>query len=44
MKQKYRKKSKLCYVDTDTFIVNVKTDDIKVDITKDVEPRFNTSN
>ena len=31
-------------MDTDGFIVHVKTDDIYKDITKDVEARFDTSN
>ena len=32
--------SKLCYMDTDTFIVFVKTEDIYIDIAKDVETRL----
>ena len=35
---------KLCYMDTDSFIVQVKTDDIYKDIGEDVEKRFDTSN
>ena len=31
-------------MDTDSFTVYVKTDDIYVDISKDVETRFDTSN
>ena len=31
-------------MDTDSFIVYLKTDDIYRDITEDVETRFNTSN
>ena len=31
-------------MDTDTFIVHVKTEDIYKDITEDVETRFDTSN
>ena len=38
------KKPKLCYMDTDSFIVYIKTDDIYKDITEDVEIRFDTSN
>ena len=30
-------------MDTDRFIVNTKTEDIYVDIAKDVETRFDTS-
>ena len=37
-------KTKLFYMDTDSFIVNVKTDDIYKDIAEDVETRFDTSN
>ena len=31
-------------MDTDRFIVNIKTDDIYKDIAEDVETRFDTSN
>ena len=31
-------------MDTDSFIVHIKTDDIYEDIAKDVETRFDTSN
>ena len=31
-------------MDTDSFIVYIKTDDIYKDITEDFETRFNTSN
>ena len=44
VKPKYGEKAKLCYMDTDRFIVHLKTDDIYKDITKDVETRFDTSN
>ena len=44
VKLKYREKPKFCYMDTDSFIVYVKTDDIYKDITEDVESRFDTSN
>ena len=37
-------KAKLCYMDTDNFIVYIKTDDIYKDIVEDVETRFHTSN
>ena len=40
---KYRKKVKLCYMDTDSFIVCIKTENIYLDIAKDVEARFDTS-
>ena len=38
------KKSKLCYIDTDSFIAFIKADDIQKDILLDVETRFDTSN
>ena len=38
-KPKYGEKAKLCYMDTDNFIVYVKTEDIA----KDVETKFNLS-
>ena len=40
VKPKYGRKTKLCYMDTGTFIVYIETDDIYKDIAKDVEPRF----
>ena len=43
VKTKYGKNAKLCYVDTYSFIVHVKTNDIYKDITEDVETRFDTS-
>ena len=41
---KYGKNAKPCYMDTDSFIVHVKTDDIYKDIAEDVQIRFETSN
>ena len=35
---------KLCYMNTDSFIVYIKTDDNYKDIAEDVETRFDTSN
>ena len=43
MKQKYSEK-KLSYMDNNSFIVYIKTEDIYVGIAKHVETRFNTSN
>ena len=37
LKAKYGENTKICYVDTDSFIVHVKTDDVYEDITEDVE-------
>ena len=44
VKRKYVKKAKLCYMDTDSFIVYIKTDDIYKDIAEEVETRFDTLN
>ena len=44
VKPKYGENAKLCYMDTDSFIVHVKTDDTYKDIAEDVEKRFDTSN
>ena len=41
---KYGKNAKLCYMDTGSFIIHVKTDDIYNDIKGIVETRFGTSN
>ena len=44
MKPKYNDNLKLCYMDTDSFIMNIKTNDFYKDISNDVENRFDTSN
>ena len=44
MKPKYNDNAKLCYMDTDSFIMNIKTEDFYNDIANDVEKRFDTSN
>ena len=44
LKPKYNEKTKLCYMDTDSFILHVKTEDIYEGIGKDVEKMFDTSN
>ena len=43
VKPKYDENVKLCYMDTDSFIVYVKTNDIYKDIAADVETRIDTS-
>ena len=43
VKPKYGENARLWYMDTDSFIVHVKTDDIYKDIAEDVETRFDTS-
>ena len=35
---------KLCYMDTDSLIMNINTKDFYKDIAQDVEERFDTSN
>ena len=42
--RKYGEKAKLCYIDTNSFIVFMKTDDIYRNISGDAETRFDTSN
>ena len=44
MKLKYGNDVKWCYIDTDSFIMNVKTNYFYEDIANDVENRFDTSN
>ena len=44
MKPKYGNDVILCYMDTDSFVMNIKTNDFYRDITNDVESRFDTSN
>ena len=43
VKPKYGEKAKLCYMDRGSFIVCIKTEDIYVDITKDILTRFDAS-
>ena len=38
------KKERSCYMDTGSFIVYIKTEDIHIDIAKDVVTRFDISN
>ena len=44
VKPKYGEKVKLYYMDTDSFIVYIKTEDIYVDIEKYPKTRFDTLN
>ena len=44
VKMKYGEKMKLYYMDRDSFIVYIKTDDIYKYIAEDVETSFDTSN
>ena len=43
-KAKYGDRAKLCYTDTDSFIINIITEDFFQDISNDVEKWFDTSN
>ena len=44
IKQKYWKNAKLCYLDTDSFIIHIETEDFYEDVADDDEKRlFNTS-
>ena len=44
IKPKYEDRAKLCYTDTDSFIIHIITEDIFVDISDDVERWFDTYN
>ena len=44
IKPKYGDKAKLCYTDTGSFIIYIKTKDFYKDIANDVEIWFDTSN
>ena len=43
MKSKYGNDVILCYMDTDSFVMNIKTEDFYKDVANDVEKRFDTS-
>ena len=43
IKPKYEDKARLCYMDTDSFVINIKTEDFYKDIANDVEKWFDTS-
>ena len=44
MKSKYNDNVKLCYMDTYSFVMHIKTNDFYKDIANDVECKFDTSN
>ena len=44
IKPKYQDNAKLCYMDTDNFVIHIKTKDIHEDLAHDVEKRSDTSN
>ena len=43
-KPKYQGRANLCYMDTDSFVIHIKTEDFYEDIADDVEKWFDTSN
>ena len=44
IKPKYQDKAKLCYMDTDSFVIQIKIEDFHKDIASDVEKWLDTSN
>ena len=44
IKSEYPKNAKICYIDTERFIIHIKTEDIYENIAYDVEKWFETSN
>ena len=44
MKRKYGDMVKLCYTDTESLVMTIKTKDVYKDIAQDVQERFDTSN
>ena len=44
VKPKYSTKAQLSYIDADSFIIHLKTDDIYKDIAEDVGRKFDISN
>ena len=44
MKPKYNDNVKLCYMDMDSFVMNIRTNDFYKDMANDIEKRFDTSN
>ena len=44
IKPRYGDKARLCYMDADSFVINIKTEDFYKDIAGDIERRFDASN
>ena len=44
IKPKYQYNGKLCYMDTESFIMHINTEDVYKDIANDFEKRFDPSN
>ena len=43
VKPKYKDKAKLCYMDTDSFVIHIETEHFFEDINNDVERWFDTA-
>ena len=44
IKVKYQDRTKLCYMDTDSFVIHIQTEDFYKDVANDIEEWFDTSN
>ena len=44
IKKMYENNAKFCYMDTDSYLIYIKTEDVYEDVADDVEKRFDTSN
>ena len=44
IKPNYQDNAKFCYIDTDSFIIHIKSEEFYEDIVNDIEKRFDTSN
>ena len=44
IKVKYQDRTKLCYMDTDSFVIHMQTEDFYKDVANDIEEWFDTSN
>ena len=44
IKPKYGDRAKLCYMDTDSFVIYIETEDFYKDIARDIKRLFDTSN
>ena len=43
IKSKYQDRAKLCYMDTDSFVIDIKTEDFDEDVADDIKKWFDTS-
>ena len=44
VRPKYQDRAKLCHMNTDSFVIDIKTEDFYKDVANDVEKLFDTSN